>query len=133
MNGVRIGDKVSTRFAAGLLKHVGVCAGCDWESGEPLIAHNSARFGKVKVSRLSEFTDGKDMTIERPDDGPSPAAIQARVSALLDEPYSAIRYNCDHFVTDVLENNPRSPQLQWLFLAGLLAVGAIYVLSSKRA
>lgn len=125
---MKIGDEISFHF--GLLdafRHVGVCYGFD-AMGEPLIAHNSGRFGQVRISPLKEFSEGKAVRITPSRSELSPQQVQERVEERLGKPYSLTSNNCEHFKAEVLGKERESPQLQFW---GTVAVIACVMLAAK--
>lgn len=130
---MRIGDKISFFFGLGhALKHVGVCAGFHPVSGEPLVAHNSQRFGGVRMSPISEFSEGRKVKVYPQSTPRSPETIQQRIRELLGKPYNVLSFNCEHFVSEVQQGRARSPQLALWFGAVLIGGAVALVLSSRR-
>lgn len=125
---MKIGDEISVRFGPlDAFRHVGVCYGFD-AMEEPLIAHNSGRFGKVKISPLKEFSEGKAIRVTPGRSIFGPEQLQARIDERLGKPYSLTSSNCEHFKSEVWGQKRESPQLQFW---GTVAVFACVILAAK--
>ncbi len=132
MAAIRIGDEISFHFGVGnLLKHVGLVAGFQSATGEPLVAHNSERFGEVKISPLREFADGRPVTIRPLRSRRDPLHLRQAISSLVGKPYDAVKYNCEHFASEALGLRPHSPQLVFWATLALLG-GAAYLAAASR-
>lgn len=133
MQNMRIGDEVSFNFGfGGLFQHVGICAGFEPISGTPLIAHNSAKFGEVKISLLSEFAHGKRISVRAHKSDRQPWHISQAITGLIGKRYDALRYNCEHFVSEALGYRAHSPQLVLWAGLGLLFGAALVAAASRR-
>ena len=120
---IKFGDQISIGFGIfGSKLHKGVCIGFHPSSGEPIIAHNSARFGCARKDTLSVFCDGKPYRIQSRNTKRSHEQIRSAVDKQIGKPYHWQTNNCEHFVSEALGLNEGSPQLVfWSFvgLAGL--------------
>ena len=128
---IKIGDEISVRFGVlDVFRHDGVCYGFD-EVGEPLIAHNSGRFGKVRISPLKEFSEGKEIRITSGQPKFSPQQVQMRINERIGKPYSLTSNNCEHFKSEVLGKKRESPQLQFWGTVAVLACVMLITTSDK--
>lgn len=131
MINAKVGDIISFPFGVlGSLKHVGVCTGFHPATGEPLIAHNSSRFGGVSIHPMSKFSEGNKVQVRSSKSTRSPQSIQAAAHRLMNKRYSALDYNCEHFVNDVLGFKVKSPQLA--FWGGILILGGVACICASR-
>lgn len=107
-------------------RHRGIVVGWDG-NGQPLVASNSAARNGVCVESLSDFADGRDVTIAELPPKELHLAIIQRVRKKLGSKYDLVSWNCDHFVEWSLGREVKSKQLQdWAaIVAGLLVLGAI--------
>lgn len=109
---MKIGDQVSFRFGfAEMLTHTGVCVGFDGLSLEPEIAHNSQRFGEVRISRLSEFSEGRPCSVVTTGLQRSVPEVLRVVSGMVGRKYSLLSFNCEHFVNLVRKGRAYSSQV----------------------
>lgn len=89
-----------------------------------LVAHASMSQNRVVIDSLAQFLEGSAWTFEK-HATEDPGVIYARARATEGRPYSLFMYNCEHFVTEMCEGKPRSPQLR--NHVGGLAIGVIGV------
>jgi len=133
MTNMRVGDEISFQFGLyNMLRHVGICVDFHPLTSEPMIAHNSERFGGVRISPLSEFAEGRAIRTRRPNSPTNRRDIGRTIAALIDRPYDVVSFNCEHFTSMLLGNRAHSPQLLFWLSVGLLGGAALLSASSKR-
>ncbi|MGB0854200.1 MAG: lecithin retinol acyltransferase family protein [Pikeienuella sp.] len=121
------GEVISVPFAPlGLVTHVGISLGTSPATGEPEVLHNSKKRGGVHITTLREFAGGKPVTATGSAAPGGRNALLERAGKFSGRPYHVISFNCEHFVSDMLCQTTRSPQLQGFVAFGLfaLALGA---------
>ena len=131
MTSLKIGDEVSVPIdPLGLTNHRGLCIDFDFFSGEPTVAHNSWEHGHAKEELLSDFSDGKKITIRKRETKFTAKQIQKRARQRLGTPYKLTSTNCEDFISDVLGLNEGSPQR--MFWGIVMGAGFIYFMVKSR-
>jgi len=110
-----------------LYDHVGML-GDRLINGERTVIAFSARAGGFEELPLSQFGDGRPVTLGDYPGSLPPAVVVQRARSRRGQAYSWITFNCEHFVRYAHGVAIESPQLhQWAFvisLLGLLSVAA---------
>jgi hypothetical protein len=107
-----------------VLIHVGIASDCYDENGFPYIISNTRRMGGVtEEPQLAFANDREPYLVSEPQEGS--AAILARARELLGRPYDVATYNCEHFVTEVMGDGSKSPQLRVVGAVGGLAAAVL--------
>jgi hypothetical protein len=134
MSALQPGDIISSGRT--LYRHVGMVHG--WNGwGEVLVIDNSPETGGVAIRTLQAFLGGSDLRVERRAH-PSDASVWLqRARARLGQGYDLLLYNCEHFVYEVTEGTPWSPQLQLRVgvgaILGVATVGYLLLRSPSRS
>ena len=83
-----------------------------WNGFEWNVIHNSPKSGKVIMSSLSEFAEGRKIySSNRYQSNLPTSTIAHRARCRLGKSYSLASYNCQHFVTDACGITPKSHDL----------------------
>lgn len=129
---MKIGDEVSIPFGPlHAFKHKGVYIGNSHMTGEPVIAHNSKKHRCVSKHSLTEFSEGKPVSVRTRPTKRNEMEIIAESEKRMGNPYSALKSNCEDFVSDVLGLNEGSPQrVAWGVIG---AIGLLAFLTRSRA
>jgi len=132
MTRINIGDEISVPIdPVGLFVHRGLCVDFDRLTGEPIVAHNSRRHGQVREDRLSDFADGKSLSIRTRQTSYTSQQIQRRARQRLGASYNLTSSNCEDFVSEVLGSKKGSPQRVFWGLA--IGVGFLYLMTKQRS
>ncbi|HSG90129.1 MAG TPA: hypothetical protein VLA56_13030 [Pseudomonadales bacterium] len=112
--GLRPGDIV--KRPKGPVTHVGVVL----DGG--LVLHNTPERGE-HVSTLAEFSRGRPVRVERPDDSERLRLLASATASARSRRYHLLQNNCEHTLYRARDGRPRSPQvLSWtLGIAGAVA------------
>ena len=97
-----------------------------WHNGYELVAENQRGYG-VRYIRLNDFlAEGKLVSIERfTGNEYQRQSIVPKINTMLGRGYDLVRYNCEHFVNEVLHGLPKSKQIE---TAAVLGGGALLLL-----
>lgn len=119
-NKLKIGDRLVRNKGGILSKHHALYVG--YQNHSHWVAENQIGHG-VRYFPLHHFLmEGKLDRVEYYNfDRPSQAEILNRVDDKIGTPYSIFRYNCEHFVSEVLEGVAESKQIK----NGVVITGAI--------
>lgn len=98
--------------------------------GEPFVISNSFRKEKVVIETLEKFCSGYKPKTHNMWGKYTRQQIVERAKSLLGTPYSAAKYNCEHFVRDVHGLSVESPQFNNIFGLALVS-GISYFLLKK--
>lgn len=110
---LNVGDRL-VRTKGGIFSaHHAVFAGVNPYTGERLVAENQTGFG-VRIISLSQFlNEGRLLRIEHNNFSLlKQQEIIERIRVRLGSTYDFLRYNCEHFVNDVLYANVSSKQVK---------------------
>lgn len=97
----------------------------------PIVISNSYKHGKVVFESWEVFCSGYQPRIHPVQGNYSSSQIVERAIKRVGTPYSAVDYNCEHFVRDVYGITVKSPQL--LGFLGLLLISGIGLVLSNRS
>lgn len=99
--------------------------------GNGWVADNSATRGGSAVRPFTEAVGRREYTVQRLSNDPAVRSdIAHRAESLANaRTYRFFDYNCEHFVSEVLGNEKRSPQLRAWATAAVL-VGLIVIVSN---
>ena len=118
-----VGDVLVRPKFFGLVPHVGVLVGSN------AVLTNTPAKGE-HLSTLQDFSTGETITV-RPS-GAEPAGVIARAQKVLASPkrYNAVRRNCQHTVTEIVQGVAESPLITLMWILG--AVFFMWVLVRRR-
>jgi len=103
------------------IQHVGLVSDRVGPDGQPMILHNSPRFGGVVETSASEFCVGAMGRLcwhgPLPKSRPLPEVLDA-ARAEIGAEYDGLKNNCEHYVTRVSTGQAESPQVTANIAAG---------------
>lgn len=121
MNNLKEGTVVSV--PKGPVEHVGITA----SKGQTVIS-NSGKYGKVIEQKLTEFSNGKKISVKGYISNLPSWQVVKNARSYLNEKYHLINNNCEHLVTKAHGKEKMSPQLRgWLFGLSLLSLMLLVV------
>jgi hypothetical protein len=110
------------------IQHVGLVSDRVGPDGQPMILHNSPRYGGVVETSASEFCVGAMGRLcwhgPLPKAKPVPDVLEAARSEIGSE-YDGLKNNCEHFVTRVSTGEASSPQVAANLAAGGFMSGVL--------
>lgn len=117
---VKIGDRLVRKKDA-ILMHHGIFVG--YHNGQCLVAENNTPNGVAYVT-CDQFLDGQQLTQVEPFRGNEyqRSEVIPFINSRLNTPYDLLRYNCEHFATEVQTGQPKSNQV---LIGGLVALGLL--------
>lgn len=110
------------------IQHVGLVSDRIGSDGQPMILHNSPRYGGVVETNASEFCVGALGRLcwhgPLPKSRPVPEVLDA-ARAEIGAEYDGLKNNCEHFVTRVSTGEASSPQVMANIAAGSFISGVM--------
>lgn len=79
---------------------------------DPLIISNSRRLGIVGEESVSDFADGKEVSVVGYPGNLAPSVVLERAKSMLGSKYDPVTWNCEHFYKWAHGLKVESPQLQ---------------------
>ena len=130
---LQVGDKL-VREKGIFSKHHGVVAGR--LNGRIVVAENQRNVG-VQYIWLDDFllNDLNNLTRVEQFNGTEweRNQVAARIKGLIGTPYNLLSFNCEHFVEAVLNQKPKSKQINNVFIAvALIFVSVAFIFNPKK-
>jgi hypothetical protein len=118
-----IGDRLIRTKGGITSRHHALYAGM--HNGVQLVAENQRGFG-VRYITLNQFLSEGKLLAVTPFKGNNNQRqhVITRINALRGKVYDVVKYNCEHFVNEVLNGKPTSKQIE---NAGIVGLGLAFI------
>jgi len=101
--------------------------------GKPMLISNTWRNGTVREESWDQVVGNRKFEVHNIGTSTSPSLILANARSCINRvKYNLLQYNCEHFVRELVTGVAGSTQVKQALIIGSLAIGGLYLASSKR-